>query len=202
MPGLAGLAAVQRNNCAFGRDEHSRHATVPLLHWATRNRRPEPGADSGFVTGDAQWATYASATERCSASPSAGHSYATVSLTTPRRAGRSLSSLNCVSARCCNGDEAATPSVALAWPQLSDSGRAEQQPGHRHRGSFAVQAVAFAPVEPAFVSRGGDPRSQPPVRTPGVPHRAARTPRVPARVPAALARRLPEARSRSSRQQR
>ena len=31
----------------------------------------------------------------------------------------------------------------VSRPLVSGSGRAEQQPGHRHRGSFAVQAVAL-----------------------------------------------------------
>jgi hypothetical protein len=32
---------------------------------------------------------------------------------------------------------------AAALPRLSDSGGAEQQPRHRHHGSFALQAVAL-----------------------------------------------------------
>jgi hypothetical protein len=32
---------------------------------------------------------------------------------------------------------------APTLPMLSDSGRAEQQPGHRHPGLFAVEAVAL-----------------------------------------------------------
>ena len=48
------------------------------------------------------------------------------------------------------------------------------------------------------VRNEGDPRSQRPARTRGVPRRAGRTPRVPATVAAALGRWLPEARSRTS----
>jgi hypothetical protein len=70
-----------------------------------------------------------------------------------------------VSRVCTDGDLAPLPSALLSatdatrpqphegldsrgrsdgrWPLLSDNGRAEQEPGHRHRGSFAVQAVAL-----------------------------------------------------------
>jgi len=42
--------------------------------------------------------------------------------------------------------KAVVRSVAHARPDLSERGRAEQRPGHRHRGSFAVQAVALLPA--------------------------------------------------------
>ena len=72
------------------------------------------------------------------------------------------------------------------------------QPGHPRRGPSAVQAVASVPCNRLSSAAGAIRNQGLPVRTPGVPLRAARTPRVPATAPAALARWLPEGRSRTS----
>ncbi len=131
LPTFARMTGNKRRRTHIARRGRSMGATVRSCHAAPMQSRKQASAGS---TRDA-W-------------------FATVSLTPPRRAGRSLSSLSCVSARWCNGDPAQLrDSSGLATDEQAHAvGRGWRQGWlHGRVGAGAAAGDRECRVEPARI---------------------------------------------------